>query len=145
MNRHFVFGLLLAPLVAVLGFSSPAQAESEPSQCQSFEASLIRYNDRISSGADEFTDRRQIAESLLVDLSIESAALERETFMDATLRSLHQQLLGYVRAGRDNIATHLYATDQGEEAEAETAFGELQLLPYQVSEVIQQFEQYCNR
>ncbi|MGG6264918.1 hypothetical protein ACQ4M3_02485 [Leptolyngbya sp. AN03gr2] len=146
-----------------------AQAESKPSDCQAFYAAMARYhvrttytsNDqsyesvesisgtfykvRISDASNEPTDPQDIAEDLLMDLNLSIKDLEGLTFSDATLRSLHQQFLGYVIAGRDHLATSLSETKRGEQAKADAAFGELQRLPYQISEVYQQFEQYCGK
>lgn len=122
-----------------------AQAQSKPAECQSFEAVMIRYNDRVSNTTNDPTDPQGIAENLLVDLNLSIEDLESLTFSDLTLRSLHQQSLEYVIAGRDNLATHLSEVKQGQQATTGAAFGELQRLPYQISEVLQQFEQYCGK
>jgi hypothetical protein len=151
--RYCLLGFAIASLT-LLGLSSRnAQAESKTSQCDRFEAVLTRYNDRISDTSNDRisdtsndpSDPQGIAEIFLVDLNLSIADLESQTFSDATLRSLHQQSLEHIIAGRDNVATYLSATKQGEQAEAEAAFGNLQLLPYQISEVVEQFEPYCGR
>jgi hypothetical protein len=143
--RYCLLGFAIASLT-LLGFSSRnAQAESKTSQCQRFEAALTRYNDRISDTSNDPPNQQGIAANLLVDLNMAIDDLESQTFSDATLRSLHQQSLEHIIAGRDNVATYLSATKRGEQAKAETAFGNLQLLPYQISEVVEQFEPYCGK
>jgi hypothetical protein len=143
--RYGLLGLAIASLT-LLGLSSrSAQAESKTSQCDRFEAALTRYNERITDMSDDPPDPQGIMANFLVDFNVSIDELERQTFSDATLRSLYQQSLEYIVAGRDNVATYLSATEQGEPAEAETAWGNLQFLPYQMSEVVEQFESYCGK
>jgi VanZ family protein len=143
--RHYLLGFSITSLLLLGCSSRNAQAEPTTSQCQRFEAVLTHYNDRISDTSNDPPDRQGIATNLLSDLKIVIEDLESQTFDDETLRSLHQQMLEHIMSGRDNVATYLSlsATEQGEQTEAETAFNKLQLLPYQMSEVVQQFEQYC--
>jgi hypothetical protein len=142
---HCLLGFSITSLLLLGCSSRNAQAEPTTSQCQRFEAALTHYNDRISDTSNDPPDRQGIATNLLADLRIVIADLEGQTFDDETLRSLHQRMLEHIMSGRDNVATYLSlsATEQGEQTEAETAFNNLQLLPYQMSEVVQQFEQYC--
>jgi hypothetical protein len=146
--RHGCLGLLLVA-TAWAGGSNRLNAqstlvESTGSQCQRFEAAMTRFNDRFTSSEHNLDSQYAIAESLFAVLNTELQPLASQQFSDSKIQALHHQSLGIILVAQHNMANYLSATDQGEPAKAEIAYGNLQFMPYQLSDVVIQFEQYCD-
>lgn len=146
--RYFLLSL---GVVAIALTSQTATANSQPiteskcSQCQRFEAAMTRFNDRFTAKENDRNTQRELLENLLVVLKTEIKQLETQTFSDAQIQALHQQALDSIIAAHNNMTEYLYATDRGDQATAEIAYGNIQLMPYQISDVIKQFENYCHK
>lgn len=117
--------------------------ESKHAQCQRFEAGLIQLNQNLSTYKPDETSPRKIMLNTLTILSTEMKRLKSEQYQDVKLQSLHQQLLKNITSGHDKLAAHIRATEGSEQAE--NVYSGLQSLPYQISEVVGQFEQSCGK
>lgn len=146
--RYFLLSLAV---VAIALTSQTATANAQPvteskcSQCQRFEAAMARFNDRFTAKENDRNTQRELLENLLVVLKTEIKQLEIQNFSDAQIQAFHQQALDSIIAAHNNMTEYLHASDRGDQATAETAYGNMQLMPYQISDVIKQFEHYCNK
>ncbi len=144
--RH---SLLSLALVAIALTSQTARVNAQPvtesksSQCQRFEGAMARFNERFTAQENDRKTQREMLENLLVVLQTEIDQLEINKFSDPKIQELHQQFLDIIIATHYNMSEYLKATDRGDPATSETAYSNMQLMPYQISDVIKQFENYC--
>lgn len=145
------YSLLSLAVVAIALTSQTATANAQPvteskySECQRFEAAMVRFNDRFTAKENDRNTQREMLENLLVVLKTEIKQLEIQKFSDAKIQAFHQQALDSIIAVHNNMTEYLHATDRGDRPTAETAYGNMQLMPYQISDVAKQFESYCNK
>lgn len=139
---------LITVAIAGIGQIKPIAAQSVPieskrAQCQRFEAGLTRFNANLTAPENDRNTQRELIETLLTVFNTEIKQLERQTFTDTKIQALHQQALSSITSARNHMMDYLSATERREPGKADRAFGEMQRMPYELSEVIQQFERYC--
>lgn len=147
--RYSLLGFAIVAIASV-GYmttihAQPQPPESKQSQCQRFEAGMTRFNTNLTARENDRNTQRELVERLIVVLNSEIQQLESQTFSDAKIQSFHQRSLDSIIAAHRNMVDYVSAVDRSDQAKADTAFGNLQLMPYQISDVLKEFEQYCGK
>lgn len=147
--RYSLLGLAMVAIAFVSDITTssaqPQSPESKQSQCQRFEAGMVRFNANLTARENDRNTQRELVERLIIVLKSEIQQLESQTFSDAKIQSFHQLSLNSIIAAHDNMVDYGSAVDRGDQTKADAAFGNLQLMPYQISDVLKQFEQYCGK
>ncbi|HIK19134.1 MAG TPA: hypothetical protein IGS53_28155 [Leptolyngbyaceae cyanobacterium M33_DOE_097] len=147
--RYSLLGLAMIVISSVINITTssaqPQPPESKQSQCQRYEAGMARFNANLTARENDRHTQRELVERLIVVLKSEIQQLESQTFSDAKIQSFHQRSLDSIIAAHNNMVDYVSAIDRGDQAKADAAFGNLQLIPYQISDVLKQFEQYCGK
>ncbi|WOD40682.1 hypothetical protein [Nodosilinea sp. E11] len=149
MKTRFYLLILALVMVSCAGQNTAADnqsslsSESTQAQCQRFNAGLTSFNERFTARENDRDSQQAIVENLVAVFDQEIQQLEEQSFADTTLQALYQQALGSIIFTRDSMVDYLEATERGDQAAAETAYGNMQVMSYEISEVVGQFEQYC--
>ncbi len=127
---------------------SSASIESAQAQCQRFNTSLTRFNERFTSKEnDRGNSQHELAENLVAVLNSEIQQLEEQSFADTTLQELYQQALGSITVTRDFMVDYLEAIERGDQSAADVALGNSQGMAYdEINGLygwVEPFVQYC--
>ncbi|MGG6263684.1 hypothetical protein ACQ4M3_33625 [Leptolyngbya sp. AN03gr2] len=140
---HFLALVAAITSVSNIRAINAQSIETKQTQCQRFEAGLIQFNQNFSTFEPDETTRRKIMLNTLKILRNEMQRLNSEQYQDVKLQALQQQLLEDIKSGHDNLANYVSTTEPSEAADSN--YTALQSLPYQIAEVVEQFEQYCGK